>query len=370
MLEGESVSWLWIVPFTLCVGQARVRMDGIGGVGTKEQHRNRGYSRRVLEAAVERMRQGDAALSMLYGIQDFYPKFGYATAGPDQYFVLKEPGAGGLPPGWQARFFEEDDGPALQRLYEEQAGRGVGAALREPGAWRRLIPPNGEPTDCRVLLDPAGAARGYAWKCAQHWYVSSIRSWPLAVDALVVAEVMADGPATADALLGLCRAWAVEESVGREKPLERVLISMPPEGSVAAAAMRQDAEGICRYSRCGASMARVLDTGRLLAALEPELAARAGAARMREGERLRIETEVGSATIGITADGVAVSNATGSEPETLCLPQPELARLALGAFPPGDLLDRLGVPEAHAARRVVPALFPQRRPHMWVPDRF
>lgn len=29
------------------------------------------------------MTAGDAALSMLYGIVGFYPKFGYAIAGPD-----------------------------------------------------------------------------------------------------------------------------------------------------------------------------------------------------------------------------------------------------------------------------------------------
>src|SRR5213083_2629485 len=88
MLEDRSVSWLWIVPFTIRIGRAAVRMDGIGGVNTREGCRRRGYSRRVLEATVERMRQGDAALSMLYGIPHFYPKFGYATAGPEHFVTL------------------------------------------------------------------------------------------------------------------------------------------------------------------------------------------------------------------------------------------------------------------------------------------
>src|ERR1041385_4071760 len=82
-LGERSISRLWIVPFVLHIGKAKVRMDGIGGVGTDEEYRNRGYSRRVLEATVEHMQRGDAALSMLYGIRDFYPKFGYVTAGPD-----------------------------------------------------------------------------------------------------------------------------------------------------------------------------------------------------------------------------------------------------------------------------------------------
>src|SRR5436190_18336966 len=74
-IDGRSVSRLWVVTITLQIGQATVRMDGIAGVGTETEYRRRGYSRRVMEATVERMRAGDAALSMLYGISDFYPKF-------------------------------------------------------------------------------------------------------------------------------------------------------------------------------------------------------------------------------------------------------------------------------------------------------
>src|SRR5437868_6051335 len=90
-VDGRSVSRIFIVPFTLRVGAATLQMDGIGGVETEKEHRRRGYSRRVLEATVEWMRQRDAALSMLYGIPDFYPKFGYATAGPDHSIELPGP---------------------------------------------------------------------------------------------------------------------------------------------------------------------------------------------------------------------------------------------------------------------------------------
>src|SRR5690349_7782849 len=99
---GErGISRLWLVPFSLHIGQAVVRMDGIGGVGTDEEYRNRGYSRRVLEAAIAHMEQGDTALSMLYGIRDFYPKFGFATAGPDHLVFLTDLERDrDLPAGW------------------------------------------------------------------------------------------------------------------------------------------------------------------------------------------------------------------------------------------------------------------------------
>src|SRR5215218_8798699 len=87
-LHGRQVSRVVIVPMVMRIGAAVVRMDGIGGVGTEEQFRNRGYSRRVMETAIEEIRRGDGALSTLFGIEDFYQKFGYETIGPEYTVIL------------------------------------------------------------------------------------------------------------------------------------------------------------------------------------------------------------------------------------------------------------------------------------------
>ena len=95
LVNETDVSSLAIIPLRMRIGAAIVRVDGIGGVETPEAHRMRGYARRLLETTVEHMRRGKAALSFLYGIQDFYPKFGYAT-------VASTTVCGS--PGWIGRF--------------------------------------------------------------------------------------------------------------------------------------------------------------------------------------------------------------------------------------------------------------------------
>src|SRR3954447_25360591 len=90
-LDGKQISRTVIIPMFMRVGAAVLRMDGIGGVGTDEEYRNRGYSRRVLERCVELMRAGDASFSTLYGITDYYPKFGFAMAGPENTVGLPIP---------------------------------------------------------------------------------------------------------------------------------------------------------------------------------------------------------------------------------------------------------------------------------------
>src|SRR5207247_673476 len=119
-----------------------------------------------------------------------------------------------------------------------------------------------------------------------------------------------------------------------------------------------------RFAPCGSSMARVLNVGRLLEALQPELARRLRAAGSSFAGALRIQTEIGAAALTITPDGVTVDDtdpSRASDPTTrgpqldLPLPQSELARLALGVFPPGDLLARLERPPDEPTCRLVEA---------------
>jgi hypothetical protein len=383
IVDGRSVSRLWIVPFTLRIGAATIRMDGIGGVGTTDEFRRRGYARMVLDAAVARMQQGDAAISMLYGIPNFYAKIGYATAGPDHLIelpTLQEPAR--LPAGWHIRPAAASDLPALRRIYERNAARTVGAAVRGPGAriWSKVpVGAAAEATadhdQCRVVEQPGGQVAAYAWRGSGFWYTKKIeRRDP---EALVLAEVMADGPAAADAVLAACRRWAAEVSASLPRPLARITLPLPPEGPVAAAAMRQTADFRSLYSPSGDSMARVLDVLRLFESLKPELSRRVQAAGPAFSGDLRFETDIGSATLAVDREGVSLRAATactgcvpGRESLTVELPQYELARLALGAFPPEDVLVRLDSPPGKEAGELVEVLFPFRRPHMYLPDRF
>lgn len=76
----EFLSGLNVFPLRLRIGRAQVRVGGIGDVYTEEKHRLQGHSARCRRHAVERMRQDGFDLSLLFGIPDFYHRFGYATS--------------------------------------------------------------------------------------------------------------------------------------------------------------------------------------------------------------------------------------------------------------------------------------------------
>jgi hypothetical protein len=370
-VEGKAVSHLYVVPFTVRVGRATVRMDGIAGVGTDREHRNKGYSRRVIEATIEHMTRGDAALTMLYGIPDFYPKFGYATAGADHYVYLtylwskRTPTR--LPNGWTARPFAKDDLPAVRRLYDLNTARDstVGAALRpaDSAVWHALLSSAetaaaGTPEGCRVAVDSAGEVRAYAWRGTRFWYASMLERRHR--HAFILSEVMADGPASADAIVVACRLWARERSEGNGDPFRHVLVSQPPEGPVAAAAALTDARTTQRTSATGESMARILDVDRLISSLAPELRARLADSLTPPLNTLRFVTDLGESTLSLGGQGALTAH----------LPSTTLAQLALGAHDPADLLARLPTPPDPQTHAVLLALFPKRNQHMYVPDRY
>jgi hypothetical protein len=377
LLEGDRVvSWLWIIPFQMRIGRAVVRMDGIGGVNTLEECRNRGYSRYVIESTLRHMRdERGAALAMLYGIRNYYPKFGFATAGPDHFLILPAVKAGEadtLPAGWQVRPGTLADLLTLHRLYTEFTEKSVGAAVRTEGAgsWAGLtrhVPERGG-AELRIVEDGIGTARGYLWRNPDHWYVRQLeRAYP---EALVLGEAVAADPAAADVVLAAGRAWAAEPQPDREQPTTKLLLASPPEGVLAEAALYQDAETVQRWELCGGSMAAVLDTERLLRFLEPELSHRYAAVGSPKAGPLALRTAAGEVVLEFSAGSVRVA-AAGTEAEIeVTLPSPALGRLALGAFPPGGLLSRLPAPPTDAAAELLAILFPQRRPHLHLPDRY
>jgi predicted acetyltransferase len=400
--DGQQVSRTVIVPMLMRIGAAVVRMDGIGGVETEEEYRNRGYSRRLNELAVEKMRAGDAALSTLFGIQDFYPKFGFATVGPEYSVTLplEDPAsAPELPSGWRFRPFEVDDLPAVKRIYHTNTKRAVGALVRHDAgdeseetqrlahssapaqrigrrAWNRLerLTTDAGKDSCHVLLDEAGAIRAYAWISRGGWWIDfRYRDAP---ETFHIGEVMATDPVAADVVLTACRRWATQRpgdergSPGIGSGFQQIEMAIPPDNAVALAATYEGGSFHASHTRNGEFMGRVLDVGRLLHQLRPELAARIGAARIEYSGQLVVRTDEGEASLSITPDGVSVGNGSGEAVLEVEIPQAMLARLCLGAFETRDVLARLPNPPSREAGTLLEALFPKRTPHIYPVDRF
>ncbi|MHB1458207.1 MAG: GNAT family N-acetyltransferase, partial [Armatimonadota bacterium] len=88
IVDERSVSNLTLIDYTVRIGSARLRMGGIAGVGTLEDCRKKGYSRSVLEDTTSYMKQLGYDVALLFGIPDYYHKFGYAVCLSEPSFIL------------------------------------------------------------------------------------------------------------------------------------------------------------------------------------------------------------------------------------------------------------------------------------------
>src|SRR3954452_11848149 len=226
-----------------------------------------------METAVQQMHRGDAALSTLFGIQDFYQKFGYETTGPEYTVVVPLADAAAptrsLPHGWRFRPLTVDDMPAVKWLYHANTRRATGALVRHDAgddpseterlagvnqdarkiglrAWNQLQGVAIEPGEdaCRVLVDERGRIAAYVWFGANWWMGVRRDDRPRAFH---IAEGIARDAEAADSLLAACRTWADEARSG----CDSVALAIPPEGPVAAAAAYEGGEMLSVYTRGG-----------------------------------------------------------------------------------------------------------------------
>ena len=82
VMDGEIVGHVRIQPNVFKLGDARLWVAGIGDVATHLAHRKKGIARALMNEAVEFMEKEEFDISILFGIPNFYHRFGFAPIIP------------------------------------------------------------------------------------------------------------------------------------------------------------------------------------------------------------------------------------------------------------------------------------------------
>lgn len=265
----EPVSRLGLVTLELRFGATALPVEGYEGVSTPPQHRRRGYMARLLRRSLASARRR-VSVVCLFGIDDFYPRYGFVTCVADSELRLNLDNArrlGGA--GFDAvRGGGCADLPAMRALYNRVHATRPWTVARGP-AWDR-VPREGEwQAGSEVhLVERAGTLRGYVV------LRSNLYGWRPRHFGL--HEIVARDTATAVLLL----AYALHRA--RELNYDRITVHEPPDSLVAQVARSVGCEQVNRYWAAGGGMARILDRGRFVDGVAPELARRACAAGVPE----------------------------------------------------------------------------------------
>lgn len=346
--NGELACSLRMNTETLRLGEARLKMGGLGWVTTEPRYRKRGLSRTLVLDTLDYMKQHGYHVSLLFGIPNFYHRFGFATALAD-YFITVDAAellacAG---PAWKLREAKPGDIRAIQKIHEA----------------------NDAPVACSLLRSAAHLTN--KWERHKTFYVLTTDQGKVgayfiasrASDHLRVSEAGASTAALCEEVLAACARLAAEEAVGGVRFL------VPPTHLFARYLLLHRSTHEMRVVRdCGGMLAFV-NTTEALENLIPEWENLLAASALRE-KRIEFTFMIDNTPCRVRANRGAIDIAPASGKNKLSLSSSDLIHLITGYRYPADILAARRRILTAEARALITTLFPKRSPYVWEFDRF
>ncbi len=339
LVKGTVVSWCWVHDFQQQIGDSLLRMGGIAGVGTHQDHRFQGYARRMLHNTLRWMRQEGYDVSMLYGVPGLYPKFGYAVAFPGVVHTLAVRDAERCPhtDGCQVVDYGPEYRDAVLTMYQAYNAGRTGIIRRDPARWMTFRKGLhwGNPVLGKVILTRQGRPVGY-----------------FARDAYAEAEILEVGFAKSEYYGDLIHAAS---AIAWSQRTELLHFHLPEDDVLMRHCRALGVRTEVSYRVDGGGMVRLLNILTTLQKISPLLVARA-----RGHGSLTLRTNLD--TVTLSWGGAQMQVTAGEGGQVITLPQRALAQLLYGyqtvdtlaqvgliSGPRGSLaaLDRLFPPQSH-----------------------
>ncbi len=155
--KSQIVSHISIIEKYVRIGKSVVKLAGIGDVYSLPETRGKGYSRLLMEDAIEYMQENDYPLSMLYGIPNYYHKFGYIESVPNYSTFVPTKNTKDVKPVLKTRAYCESDLEKINELYNQEYASMTGSIRRVPKCWYKIV----NPKNTTVVVDSSDNPLGY-----------------------------------------------------------------------------------------------------------------------------------------------------------------------------------------------------------------
>ena len=346
--NGEPAGALRINSETIRIGEARLKMGGLGWVTTIPRHRNKGVASALVQDALEYMARHNYHVSMLFGIPNFYHRFGFTTTLAEHNAVIETGEAfAAEKKGLRVRQAKPGDISAIQKIHAASDTATTCSLLRSSAhitsQWEQW-------KGVRVLTNGQGRVVGY---------FHGVRD----ADCYAVKEAGVADPSVAGDLLHACARLAGDEA------LAQIRFHAPPTHALARFLLQYKSIHEMHILGIPYGMMAFVNLGETLESLIPEWENLLAQSSLRD---LRVEATllVDNDAYRIRANKGAVDVAQAAGPNKISLSPSNLAHLVTGYRYPEDILDekrRMLTPEA---RILIETIFPKRHPYVWLLDRF
>lgn len=348
LLGDEMVGAHRITTDTIRIGEARLRMGGFGWVATSARHRKKGIASAMLQDSLAYMRDHRYHVSMLFGIPDFYHKFGFATALADYVSavdVLEAQSA--AHPKYKIREGKPGDIRAIIKIHglheEEAACSLVRTSAHIMTRWERW-------KGLRVITDERGKVIAY--------FLPQIQDKDMRVEEVGVLHWEACG-----AILHACAAMAADQCI------PRVRFSAPPKHPFVRYLLQYRSVHEMHIQRDAGGMLAFVDLAETLESMIPEWEGRLARGAAREA-RTELTLQIDRKPYRVRANRGAVDIAPASGKNKVSLSDAEMMHLLTGYRHADDIYSLKRRMVEPAARAVFQAIFPKRTTFVWPVDRF
>jgi len=305
-----KVSSLLVFDYRLTYNTAQLRMAGIAGLVTAEEYRNRGFASQLMRETIDWMAEEKYDCSFLFGIPNYYWRYGYATVLTHATTTVK------LEPvdseGFLIRELREEDLPAVRLLYNQNNLNRMCSLIR-PERWQGF--PRGSEwrvkPACFVVESEEGSIEGYAVYDAE-------------AEDLMVSEVETGDPRAQYAVLqGLYE-------IGAARKVDEFKFLGATNHPFAVFCRRFGAVHQDTVQRYAFGMARLIDIVSFFESTAPELSRRAWLLREGPARTIKFQTDIGSCSLEVSRGVVRVTDSDAPPAAVINCSQLELTRLVFG----------------------------------------
>ena len=154
----------------------------------------RSYARILMKDAMNYMKEHGYPLTMLYGIPNFYHKYGYIESVKDYKLLLNTSTALPVVGAYRIRPWQTEDLPAMLALYQNNFQDNILTVARTEAYFRRLIT---EPKRIIIAVDKTDQPVGYAHVCddiTRQYVVNEVAAVNLEAAQTLLHEILAQAP--------------------------------------------------------------------------------------------------------------------------------------------------------------------------------
>ena len=331
------------------IGEARLKVGGFGWVTTCTRHRQKGVCRALMVDTLQYMRDHNYHVSMLFGIPNFYHRFGFVTTLSDHSIIMDlEEALTSIYARYRMRDAKPGDILAIQKLHAANDAEVTCSLLRSCAHLTNKWDIRGK--GMRVLTTEQGKVVAYflARKDGDH---------------LTVEEVGFADMAACEQVLGASARIAADEAVGR------IHFLVPPSHPFAHFLLLYKTTHQMQVVRDTGGMMAFINLGETLENLIPEWENLLARSALRDA-RTEFTVLVDGSPYRLRANRGAIDVAQFPGKNKVSVTAAELMHLVTGYRHAEDILATRRRLITTEARALISALFPKHNPYVWLFDRF